>query len=87
MDRRTKGLIAGAGLALGLVAPAASAAPSEFKDLCKNGGWAQLITTSDEPIFKNQGECVAAANHGAFVALPGGGFDLPGYDIKKNTGV
>ena len=59
--RRTKlaGVLATAGLALGLLAaPAATAAPAPGKEACKRGGYEMLR-------FANQGQCVKAANQAA----------------------
>lgn len=34
------------------------------KDECKHGGWRQFFTSTGEPLFKNQGECVSFVEHG-----------------------
>lgn len=53
------------GLAAGLLAPAASAAPPPNHQLadevCKNGGWQDF-----GGYFKNQGQCMAYFNHTSF---------------------
>ncbi len=64
--RRTTwaGLLASAGLAVGLVvAPGAGAAPAPGKELCKNGGYQTFG-------FANQGQCVKAANQAAKAGDP-----------------
>ena len=66
--RRTKfaGAVATAGVVIGmLVSPAVSAAPAPGKEACKNGGF------QDVPgAFKNQGQCVKAANEAAKAGQP-----------------
>lgn len=44
-------------------AQAADARSSSDKELCKNGGWKNLTTSTGAP-FANQGDCVSYAVHG-----------------------
>jgi hypothetical protein len=44
-------------------AQAANARSSSDKELCKNGGWQNLTTSTGAP-FANQGDCVSYAVHG-----------------------
>ena len=62
MVQTTRRIVAGAAaaaLGCAVLAPASLAAPAPGKDACKNGGW----QTAPGGPYKNQGQCVSAANH------------------------
>jgi hypothetical protein len=59
--------VAAAVAALLSAAPAAQAAPSPDKELCKSGGFANYVDPTTDLPFKNQGRCVSYVNSGGIL--------------------
>ena len=76
MKKKATAALLAASLGFGLSISAASAAPSPYKNACKNGGYANFVDPSTGQPFKNQGQCVAAANRGPLTPVDDGGEEV-----------